>query len=254
MLRLRSPTPATAPEPAHPAERRRAEELARTQAIAERWAAQAEHPYERRTLDAILRALDLVIAGALLAATAPVLGALMLLILLTSGRPVLYRGLRVGRGGRMFTMYKLRTLRADAETRLGPYQASALDERTTGELTRTGRWLRAAHLDELPQLWNVVRGDMSLVGPRPIRPVFFEQLCEDIPQYWQRLVVRPGLTGFAQLRMARDMSWAEKLAHDLEWLADRSLGLYLSLVAATAWRVLQRGASDVAAARGHGPG
>jgi lipopolysaccharide/colanic/teichoic acid biosynthesis glycosyltransferase len=87
---------------------------------------------------------------------------------------------------------------------------------------------------------------MSLVGPRPIRPVFFEQLCEEIPQYWQRLVVRPGVTGFAQLRMARDMSWAEKLAHDLEWLADRSVGLYLRLVLATAWRVTQRSAVDVA--------
>ena len=94
-------------------------------------------------------------------------------------------------------------------------------------MTRVGRVLRASQLDELPQLWNVLRGNMSVVGPRPIRPVFFEELCVEIPQYWQRLVVRPGLTGFAQLRMARDMSWAEKLAHDLEYLADRSVGLYL---------------------------
>src|SRR3954465_1356890 len=243
MLPLRSPAPATAPEPAHPSERRRAEELARTHAIAERWAAQAEHPYERRTLDALLRALDLVIAGALMAASAPLLGALMLLVLVTSGRPVLYRGLRVGRAGQMFTMYKLRTLKPDAETRLGPYQASALDRRTVDELTRVGRWLRTMHLDELLQLWNVVRGDMSLVGPRPIRPVFFEELCEEIPQYWQRLVVRPGLTGSARLRMSRDRSWAEKLAHDLEWLADRSVGLYLRLIVATALRVLQRAGS-----------
>jgi lipopolysaccharide/colanic/teichoic acid biosynthesis glycosyltransferase len=249
-MRLRAPT--TAPEPAHPTERRRAEELERTQAIAERYAAQAHHPYEHRTLDALLRGLDLVIAGTLLATTAPMLVALMLLIRLTSGRPVLYRGLRVGRAGRMFTMYKLRTLSPDAEARLGPYQASALDQRTTEELTRVGRWLRTMHLDELPQLWNVVQGDMSLVGPRPIRPVFFEQLCEEIPQYWQRLVVRPGLTGFAQLRMARDMSWAEKLAHDLEWLADRSVGLYLRLIVATAWRVVHRGASDMAALRRDG--
>jgi lipopolysaccharide/colanic/teichoic acid biosynthesis glycosyltransferase len=251
MMRLRAPT--TAPEPAHPSERRRAEELERTQAIAARYAAQAHHPYEHRGLDALLRGLDLVIAGALLAATAPVIGAVMLLILLTSGRPVLYRGLRVGRAGRVFTMYKLRTLRPDAESRLGPYQASALDVRTTGELTRVGRWLRVTHLDELPQLWNVVEGDMSLVGPRPIRPVFFEQLCEEIPQYWQRLVVRPGLTGFAQLRMARDMSWSEKLAHDLEWLADRSVGLYLRLIVATAWRVAQRGAIDIATIGRGGP-
>src|SRR5262249_12748901 len=149
MMRLRAPT--TAPEPAHPSERRRAEQLERTQAIAERYAAQADHPFEHRALDALLRALDLVIAGTLLALTAPLVGALMLLILLTSGRPVLYRGLRVGRAGTMFTMYKLRTLRPDAETRLGPYQASALDQRTGEELTRIGRWLRATHLDELPQ-------------------------------------------------------------------------------------------------------
>src|SRR6185503_11202753 len=107
------------------------EELERTQAIAERYAAQADHPYERRALDALLRALDLVIAGTLLAATAPLVLALMVLIRVTSGPPVLYRGLRVGRAGRMFTMYKLRTLSRDAEARLGPYQASALDEHTS---------------------------------------------------------------------------------------------------------------------------
>ncbi|MEA2249362.1 MAG: hypothetical protein QOH46_3891 [Solirubrobacteraceae bacterium] len=235
-----------APEPQHPSEQRRAAELERTQAIAERYAAQAHHSYEHRSLDALLRALDVVIAGMLLALTSPLMCAVMLLILLTSGRPVLYRGLRVGRAGRTFTMYKLRTLKPDAEARLGPYQADALDRRTPEELTRIGRRLRSTHFDELPQLWNVVCGDMSLVGPRPIRPVFFEQLCEEIPQYWQRLVVRPGVTGFAQLRMARDMSWAEKLAHDLEWLADRSVGLYLRLVLATAWRVTQRSAVDVA--------
>ena len=229
-----------APEPQPEAERRRAEQLERTQAIAARYAALAHHPYERRTLDAVLRGLDLALAGSLLAMASPVIGALMLLILVTSGRPVLYRGLRVGRAGQTFTMYKLRTLRPDAELRLGPYQATALDERTVGELTRVGRVLRRTHLDELPQLYNVVCGDMSLVGPRPIRPVFFEQLAQEIPQYWQRLVVRPGLTGFAQLRMARDMSWAEKLAHDLEWLADRSVRLYLQLVLATAWRVVSR--------------
>jgi lipopolysaccharide/colanic/teichoic acid biosynthesis glycosyltransferase len=246
-MRLRAPT--LAPEPAHPSERRRAQELERTQAIAERYAAEAHHPYERRTLDATLRALDVVVAGTLLAVTAPLMGALMVVILVTSGRPVLYRGARVGRAGRTFTMYKLRTLRPDAELRLGPYQAAALDERTEDELTRVGHRVRALHLDELPQLWNVVCGDMSMVGPRPIRPAFFEQLCEEIPQYWQRLVVRPGVTGFAQLRMARDMSWSEKLAHDLEWLADRSVGLYLRLIVATGVRVLARGAGDVAGLR-----
>jgi lipopolysaccharide/colanic/teichoic acid biosynthesis glycosyltransferase len=88
---------------------------------------------------------------------------------------------------------------------------------------------------------------MSIVGPRPIRPAFFEELCAEIPQYWQRLVVRPGLTGFAQTRMGREESWAEKLAHDLEYIADRSVGLYLRVVLATAWRVLRRTLSPASA-------
>ena len=89
-----------------------------------------------------------------------------------------------------------------------------------------------------PQLWNVVRGDMSLVGPRPIRPRFFASLVDELPAYWQRLVVRPGLTGLAQVRRGYETSMAEKLAHDLEWIADRSVRLYLRTLATTAWRVL----------------
>ena len=135
-------------------------------------------------------------------------------------------------------MLKFRTLRPDAETRLGPYYGQELSRRTETEVTRLGRWLRVAQLDEIPQLWNVLRGDMSFVGPRPIRPSFFMQLAQEIPQYWQRLVVRPGLTGFAQTRMGREESWAEKLAHDLEWIADRSVRLYVWTVVATGWRVL----------------
>src|SRR6266536_2195575 len=151
---------------------------------------------------------------------------------------VLYRGERVGRGGRIFTIVKFRTLRRDAETRLGPYLGDELVRRTELEYTRIGRGLKASQLDELPQLWNVFRGDMSLVGPRPIRPRFFEQLAADLPAYWQRLVVRPGLTGFAQVRYGYETSMAEKLAHDLEWIADRSVPLYLRTLAVTTWRVL----------------
>jgi lipopolysaccharide/colanic/teichoic acid biosynthesis glycosyltransferase len=87
---------------------------------------------------------------------------------------------------------------------------------------------------------NVIAGDMSIVGPRPIRPAFFEQLCEEIPQYWQRLVVAPGMTGFAQLRMTREMTWEEKLAHDLEYIADRSPRLYLGVIAETAAAIPRR--------------
>jgi lipopolysaccharide/colanic/teichoic acid biosynthesis glycosyltransferase len=230
----------TGHEPRHARERAAERRLEESGELVRRYAALAVHPYERRTLDAVLRGLDVVLGGTLLVLTAPVTAACMLVILLTSGRPVLYRGERVGRAGRIFTMYKLRTLRRDAELRIGAFQGFVLDERTEQELTRIGRLLRRAHLDELPQLYNVVRGDMSLVGPRPIRPVFFAELSEQIPQYWQRLVVRPGVTGFAQLRIERGMTWAEKLAHDLEWLADRSVGLYLQLVAATTLRVVRR--------------
>ncbi len=198
------------------------------------------HAYEGRPIDFVLRSLDLGIAGVALLVLSPIVAAVSLAILVASGRPILYRGERVGRAGRVFTMYKLRTLAPDAETRLGPYLEIELSRRTEGEMTSVGKALRAIHLDEIPQLWNVLRGDMSMVGPRPIRPPFFAELCERIPQYWQRLVIRPGVTGFAQTRMTREESWADKLAHDMEYIADRSVRLYLRVLAATASRVVVR--------------
>ena len=207
--------------------------------LVERYARMA-HDFEARPIDRVLRALDVAAAGGLLVVLAPVIGACMLAVLASGGRPVLYRGARVGRAGQIFWMYKLRTLRPDAEQRLGPYLGEQLSRLTEQEMTRVGRILRAAKLDELPQLWNVLRGDMSLVGPRPIRPTFFVTLCEEIPAYWQRLVVRPGVTGLAQLRLSREMTWAEKLVHDLEYIADRSVSLYLSVVAQTALLVVAR--------------
>ena len=207
--------------------------------LAERYARMISDARPRR-VDIVLRGLDFVLAGTGLALLAPLMLVIAALIRLTSGPPVLYRGVRVGRAGRTYTMFKFRTLAPDAERRLGPHYGPELSRRTAAELAPLGRALRKVHLDETPQLINVVRGDMSLVGPRPIRPAFFVQLSEQIPQYWQRLVVRPGMTGFAQLRLTREMSWAEKLAHDFEYLADRSVGLYLRVLAATAVRVLGR--------------
>jgi lipopolysaccharide/colanic/teichoic acid biosynthesis glycosyltransferase len=198
-------------------------------------------PHSRpRGVDIALRALDLLLAGGALLALSPLLALLALAIRLTSGAPVLYRGERVGRHGVIFTMYKFRTLAADAERRLGPYYGPELTRRTEAEVTTVRRLLRALYLDELPQLVNVVLGEMSLVGPRPIRPAFFDTLTEQIPQYWQRLVVRPGMTGFAQVRVTREDSWAEKLSHDFEYIADRSVGLYLLVIAETASRILRR--------------
>ena len=193
-----------------------------------------------RPRDVLLRALDIVLSALFLVVALPVALGIAVLLLVTSGRPILYRGERVGRGGRVFTMLKFRTLRGDAETRLGPYLGEELVRRTREEFAPLGKWLKATQLDELPQFVNVLRGDMSLVGPRPIRPVFFEELAHELPAYWQRLVVRPGLTGLAQVRRGYETSMAEKLAHDLEWIADRSVRLYLRTVIATGWRVLRQ--------------
>jgi lipopolysaccharide/colanic/teichoic acid biosynthesis glycosyltransferase len=192
---------------------------------------------QKRRVDLELRILDVVFALFFLLIALPLLGLIGFALLLSSGRPLFYRGQRVGRDGRIFEMLKFRTLRRGAEERLGPYLGPELVQRTQAETTRLGRRLRATQLDELPQLWNILRGDMSFVGPRPIRPRFFEQLAAELPAYWQRLVVRPGLTGFAQVRRGYETSMAEKLAHDLEWIADRSMPLYLRTLVATAFRI-----------------
>jgi len=193
-----------------------------------------------RGRDGLLRVLDVALSVVFLLVSLPVSLLIALLVLATSGTPVLYRGERVGRGGRVFLMLKFRTLRKGAEQRLGPHLGEELVRRTQAEFTPVGRWLKATQLDEIPQFVNVLRGEMSLVGPRPIRPVFFAELAHELPAYWQRLVVRPGLTGFAQVRRGYETSMAEKLAHDLEWIADRSVRLYLRTVAATGWRVVRQ--------------
>ena len=198
-----------------------------------RLASEAPH----RLVDLELRILDVAFAALFLILLSPLAAVIALLVLATSGRPVLYRGQRVGRRGRFFEMLKFRTLRTGAEDRIGQYLGEELVARTEAELTPLGRWLKATQLDEIPQLRNVLRGDMSFVGPRPIRPRFFAELAHDLPAYWQRLVVRPGLTGFAQVRRGYETSMAEKLAHDLEWIADRSVRLYLRTMIQTAIRV-----------------
>jgi lipopolysaccharide/colanic/teichoic acid biosynthesis glycosyltransferase len=198
----------------------------------------AETP--RRRIDIELRILDVAFASLFGLLLAPVWSAIALVSLASDGAPVLYRGERVGRAGRFFTILKFRTLRRDAESRLGPFLGEELVRRTEAEYTRLGRWLKASQLDEIPQLWNVLRGDMSFVGPRPIRARFFAELAHELPAYWQRLVVRPGLTGFAQVRRGYETSMAEKLAHDLEWIADRSVPLYLRTLFSTAIRVVRQ--------------
>jgi lipopolysaccharide/colanic/teichoic acid biosynthesis glycosyltransferase len=206
--------------------------------LAEQYSAIASEAFAPRRVDIAVRALDLIIAWTALVVLSPLLGLLALATLLTSGRPVLYRGERVGRGGRVFTMYKLRTLKPGAEARLGNTYGEELSHRTEQEVTAVGKAARLTHIDEVPQLFNVIRGDMSMVGPRPVRPAFFYRLVEEVPQYWQRLVIRPGVTGFAQTRITREDSWEDKLIHDLEYIADRSIRLYLRVLGATVARII----------------
>src|SRR5437763_14377123 len=129
----------------------------------------------KRRVDLELRVLDLLFALVFGLLVLPFALLIAGAVVATGGLPVLYRGERVGRGGRMFTILKFRTLRPDAETRLGPYLGEELVRRTELEYTKLGRALKASQLDELPQLWNVLRGDMSFVGTRPARPRFLEQ-------------------------------------------------------------------------------
>jgi lipopolysaccharide/colanic/teichoic acid biosynthesis glycosyltransferase len=154
----------------------------------------------------------------------------------TSRGPVLYTQRRVGRYGEPFTMVKFRTMRAEAERDTGPVLASENDPR----ITWLGRWLRAARLDELPQLWNVLRGDMSFVGPRPERPEFVVHFERDIQGYAERYKVRPGLTGYAQVNGEYHTSPTTKLKYDLAYIHNRSLWLDLKIMSETVKVMLTR--------------
>jgi sugar transferase (PEP-CTERM system associated) len=158
--------------------------------------------------------------------TLPLLPFIILAIKLTSAGPVLYRQNRVGRDGRIFNCYKFRTMCADAEADSGATWALDDDPR----ITRVGKFLRLSRMDEIPQLWNVLRGDMSLVGPRPERPEFVNVLNEKIPYYHLRHTIRPGITGWAQIRYKYGSSIEdakEKLRYDLFYIKNMSAGLDL---------------------------
>jgi sugar transferase (PEP-CTERM system associated) len=175
--------------------------------------------------------------GLLLAA--PIMASVALLVRWTSEGPVLYRQQRVGRQGRVFNVVKFRSMRQDAEAGTGAVWAQKHDSR----VTRIGRFLRRTRLDELPQLWNVLIGDMSLVGPRPERPEFVKQLTEQIPFYGQRHVVRPGLTGWAQVRYTYGSSVEdamEKLQYDLFYIKNLSIPFDMFIIFSTIKTVMLR--------------
>jgi lipopolysaccharide/colanic/teichoic acid biosynthesis glycosyltransferase len=176
--------------------------------------------------------LDLSFAFVLLVATAPIVLLCMILVRLSSrGRP-LYKQERLGCLGRTFTMYKIRTMVVDCERQSGPIWSLPGDRR----VTPIGRFLRWSHIDELPQLVNVLRGEMSLIGPRPERPEIVAQLERALPQYRHRLLIRPGLSGLAQVLQGPDtdlQSVWRKLGFDLLYLDRMSFRLDLQLMLAT---------------------
>lgn len=141
--------------------------------------------------------IEWLVAGALLFLTSPLIALLIVVLKCSSEGPGIYSQLRLGRHGRVFRMYKLRTMTHGCEIATGPVWAIEDDPR----VTKLGRWLRATHVDELPQLWNILRGEMSLIGPRPERPEIAAVIERTLPEFRHRLQVRPGITGLAQLQL-----------------------------------------------------
>jgi exopolysaccharide biosynthesis polyprenyl glycosylphosphotransferase len=180
------------------------------------------------------RALDLAVGGLLLLLALPVMGVVAMLVEGTSAGPVLYRQVRIGRDQRSFLLFKFRTMREGAEAGGNEVLAQPGDPR----LTPVGAFLRRFRLDELPQLFNVLAGTMSLVGPRPERPGFVATYLREIPGYAERFSLRPGLTGLAQINGEYHSSARNKLRYDLAYLANRSLLLDLSILFRTVKIVL----------------
>jgi len=189
----------------------------------------------KRTFDVALAAVGLGLAW-------PFATVIAVLVKLEDGGPVFYAQPRVGRDGVRFRSWKFRSMRADADASFGPRQAAAGDAR----VTRVGRVLRATAMDELPQLWNILRGDMSFVGPRPLMPDEIEVGAggasvplQAIPGYSARHRVRPGLTGLAQVYAARDVPRRRKFRYDLLYIRRRSFALDLRLIALSFWITLR---------------
>jgi lipopolysaccharide/colanic/teichoic acid biosynthesis glycosyltransferase len=184
------------------------------------------------------RALDVLLSSFGLIASAPLWLVLAAAIKAADGGPIFYGQERVGLGGRVFRALKFRSMRTDAEALTGAVQATAADPR----VTRVGRVMRATAMDELPQLWNIMRGDMSFVGPRALRPGEIEAegdgrlvRLEDVPGFENRITVRPGLTGIAQVYARRDIPRRQKFRYDRLYVQRRSWLLDVRLILLSFW-------------------
>jgi sugar transferase (PEP-CTERM system associated) len=192
-----------------------------------------------RVQNLVKRTLDIGLALIGLALALPIMAAVAIAVKCSSRGPAFYHQGRVGQYGRVFVLHKFRSMRADAEKDTGAVWAQAGDNRVTS----VGRMLRRTRLDELPQLWNVLCGHMSFVGPRPERPEFVSSLTRQIPYYGQRHTVRPGLTGWAQVRYTYGASIEdalEKLQYDLFYIKNRTLAFDLFIIAKTLKTVVMR--------------
>jgi exopolysaccharide biosynthesis polyprenyl glycosylphosphotransferase len=188
--------------------------------------------YEDVLYPFVKRAFEIIFSLILLIVTLPVLLITIIAIKLESPGSAFYKQERVGLRGKTFSIIKLRSMRTDAEKN-GPQWATKNDPR----VTRVGRFIRKTRIDEIPQLINILRGDMSLIGPRPERPVFTEKFSKEIVGFEKRLLVKPGLTGWAQVNGGYDATPAEKLQLDLYYIRNQSLALDLKILLRTVWVV-----------------
>jgi lipopolysaccharide/colanic/teichoic acid biosynthesis glycosyltransferase len=184
----------------------------------------------------ISRWWQIALAALGLILTAPLALAIAAATKLTSRGPVLYKGTRIGRGMAPFSIFKFRTLLVDAEQRIGARLLTPGDPL----YTPVGRFLKKTKLDEIPQLWNVIRGDMNMVGPRPIRPVFLATSLREIPSYSARFTVRPGMTGLAQLRGGYFTHPRDKLRYDVLYIRNRNPWLDIKLIVGTFEKLANR--------------
>ncbi len=185
----------------------------------------------------VKRIMDVVVSLCVIVFGSPVLIGVALLVKLTSPGPAIYSQERVGRNGKNYVIYKFRSMYIDAESRSGPQWASKNDPR----ITPVGRFIRKTRLDELPQFFNVLKGEMSLVGPRPERPFFVEKLKQEIPWYVRRIKMKPGITGWAQVKHEYDSSIddvKQKVLYDLYYFENMSIALDIKILIRTVLVVL----------------
>lgn len=176
----------------------------------------------------IKRTIDIVLSSVALILTCIFFIFIPIIIKIDSKGPVVYKQERLKKDGKPFMVYKFRSMRTDAE-KDGAQWASANDDRVTS----VGKFIRKTRIDELPQLFNILSGEMSIVGPRPERPMFYDEFEKTIPDFRKRLAVKPGLTGWAQINGGYDLGPAEKLVYDLEYIQNQSTGFDLKCMVKT---------------------